>query len=118
MHTFSVFYSIAITPSAVGTPTAGDTYSLNCSISGTTNPAIYNWFASNGAKLTNISQLLFSSLMTSDAGLYTCRATVGRVVVEKTFAVNINRKCMLWYNCIIKFYLLYNYMFQFLLLLM
>ena len=82
-----------ITPSAVGTPTAGETFSLNCSVSGTTDPATYQWINSNGTQLSNVDQLVFSRLLASDAGLYTCQATVGGVMVEGTATVNVSRKC-------------------------
>ena len=84
-----------ITPSAVDTPTAGETYSLDCSVSGTTDPVTYQWFegpASSGTQLSSVSQLEFSPLRASDAGLYTCQATVGGVMVEGTTTVTISRK--------------------------
>ena len=88
-----------ITPSAVGILTAGQTYSLNCSLelTGTTNTVTYWWFkgsASNGAQLINTSQLQFSSVRASDAGLYTCQATVGSVAIEETTTVTVSRKCL------------------------
>ena len=84
-----------ITPSAVDTPTAGETFSLNCSLSGTTDPVTYQWFegpVSSGTQLSSVSQLEFSPLRASDAGLYTCQATVGGVMVEGTTTVTISRK--------------------------
>ena len=90
-----VSYSVMITPSATGTPTAGEIFSLNCSVSGTTDPVTYQWFegpASNGTQLSNVNQLEFSPLLASDAGLYTCQATVGSVMVEGTVTVEIIRK--------------------------
>ena len=86
---------VVITPS--GTPTAGQTYSLNCSLTGTTDPATYQWFHGNGTRLADVSQLGFSSLSVSEAGAYTCRATVGSVMVEDTANVEIN--CKLIYCC-------------------
>ena len=88
-------YSIMITASALGTPTTGVAYSLDCSINGTTDPATYRWFkgpANNGIQLSNTSQLHFSSLKASDAGLYTCRANVEGVVTEETATVTVSRK--------------------------
>ena len=88
-----------ITPSAVGNPTAGQTYSLNCSLTETTVTDIgtYQWFkgpASSGMKLTNTSQLQFSSLRASDAGIYTCRATVGSMTIEEITTVTVSCKCL------------------------
>ena len=90
-----------IASSAVGTLTAGETFSLNCSVSGTTDPATYQWFegpASNGTQLTNVSQLEFSPLRASDAGLYTCQTTVGGMVVEGSTTVTVSRKCFYMYT--------------------
>jgi hypothetical protein len=89
----------AITPTSVDTPTTGQAYSLNCSLTGpgiTDMAVIYQWFkglASNGTRLKNTSQLRFSSLRASDAGLYTCRSTVNSVQIEETATVTISRKC-------------------------
>ena len=104
----TVFYNVVITPSASGIPTAGDaTYSLNCSVSGmAADPATYQWFkgsADNRTLLTSdrsrtvvsnssISQLQFSLLLASHAGLYICQATVGGVVVKGTTNVTVNCK--------------------------
>ena len=82
--------SIAVVITSGGTPTAGQTYSLDCSVSGTTDPVTYQWFDSNGTQLTSTSQLQFSPLLASDAGTYTCRATVGSVVVENNDIVDVN----------------------------
>jgi hypothetical protein len=86
-----------ITPTSVDTPTAGQAYSLNCSLTGIIDTMVtYQWFkgsASNGTQLTNTNQQLqFSSLRASDAGLYTCRATVNSVQIEETATVTISRK--------------------------
>ena len=85
--------SVIITPSAIGTPVAGETYSLDCSVSGASNPANYQWFDNNGTQLANISQLQFSPLRVSDAGMYTCQATVGDLMLKGSTTVNINCKC-------------------------
>ena len=86
-----------ITPTSVGTLTTGQAYSLNCSLTGITDTAVtYQWFKrlpSNGTQLTNTHQLQFSSLRASDAGLYTCRATLNSVEIEETTTVTITRKC-------------------------
>ena len=75
-----------------GTSTAGQTYSLDCSLTGTADIVTYQWLDSNGTQLTNVSQLEFSLLRASDIGLYTCLATVGGVVVMETSTVNVNCK--------------------------
>ena len=93
-----------ITPTSVVTLTAGQSYSLNCSFTGILNDTAlvvtYQWFKglpSNGVQLTSTSQLQFSSLRASDAGLYTYRATVNSVEIEETanVTVTITRKCII-----------------------
>ena len=74
------------------TPTAGQTYSLRCSLTGATDTVTYQWLDSNGTQLTNDSQLEFPLLRASDGGLYTCRATVAGMVVEQSATVNVSRK--------------------------
>ena len=85
-----------IIPTSVGTPTAGQAYSLNCYLTEVTGMVTYQWFkglASNETQVTNTHQLEFSSLRASDAGLYTCRATLDSVEIEETTTVTITRKC-------------------------
>ena len=91
--------SILITPSAVGIPTAGQAYSLNCSLY-FTGVVTYQWFkgqGSNRSRRINTSQLQFSSLRASDAGLYTCQAMViqNDVEIEETATVIVSRKCFI-----------------------
>jgi hypothetical protein len=84
--------SIGVVITSTGTPTAGQSYSLDCSINETADPATYQWFYSNGTQLASTNQLQFSPLLASHAGTYTCRATVGSVVVENSDLVEIDRK--------------------------
>ena len=93
MYTTVVSIGIVITTS--GTSTAGETYSLVCIVTGTTDAAIYQWLDSNGTQLTSSSQLEFSPLLASDAGTYTCRVTVGSVMVESSNTLEINCKLLL-----------------------
>ena len=82
-----------ITP--IDSPTPGETFSLDCSLNGATNPVTYQWFegpASSGVQLTNVSQLQFSPLLVSHAGLYTCQVTMGDLVMEETSTVTVNRE--------------------------
>ena len=90
MYTTVVSIGVMITTN--GTSTAGQTYSLDCSVIGTTDPATYQWLDSNGTQLTNTNQFQFSPLLASHAGTYTCRATVGSVVVENSNTLEINCK--------------------------
>ena len=77
--------SVSITPS--GTNTAGETYSLVCSVTvtGSTDTPAITWldpmnshvpsemFSTDGSMRT----LTFNPLSASHAGTYTCRATLG-----------------------------------------
>ena len=88
-----------------GSPIAGEIYTLECSVSGTSDPATFQWLEGppdNRTQLTgdainsnsSVSQLRFSTLMASHGGLYTCKATVGSVVVERTVTLEVSRKYM------------------------
>ena len=105
----SVSVSVTITPS--GSPTAGETYSLQCSatVSGTSDTPVlsYQWLVgpsdnrqplNNDSSITvNSNSVQFSSLRTSHGGMYTCRVTVGGLVMEGSSMVVIRRKLFLWY---------------------
>ena len=86
--------SIGIVITSNGSLIAGQSYSLDCSVTETTDPASYQWFNSNRTQLTNTSQLQFSPLLTSHAGTYTCQATVGSLMVENSDRVEINCKIL------------------------
>ena len=77
------FITVSIT-SSVATPMVGSMHSLNCTITGAeglidteSDTYSYQWFK-NGSVVSNqtMDTLSFSSLTFSDAGSYTCRATV------------------------------------------
>ena len=114
MHAGSLFswYVVDISFSTSGFPTTGEIYTLECSVSGTSDPAMnFQWFlvsADNETELisddsitinsnSSISQLQFSPLRTSHGGLYTCQVRVGDEVVEGTTTVEINRKFCIGY---------------------
>ena len=94
-----------ITPS--GSPSFGQSYTLECSVNGTSDPATFQWLegpsdsrtqiTSDGSRTvvstSSLSQLQFPSLMASHGGLYTCQAMVRGVVAEETTTVDVNRKC-------------------------
>ena len=83
---------------STGSLTAGQSYSLDCSVTETMDPATYQWFNSNGTHLTSTSQLQFSPLLASHTGNYTCQATVGSLVVENSDMVEVNCKIALIYG--------------------
>ena len=89
-----IIVSIGAVITSTGTPTAGQTYSLDCSVTGTADSATYRWFHSNGTRLPDTSQLEFSPLLASHAGTYTCQATVGGVVMESSTTLEISCKIL------------------------
>ena len=105
--TITVTTNITITPS--GSPTAGESYSLECSVRGTSDPVTFQWLegppdnrtqlSSDGSRTVNsnfsVSQLQFSTLRTSHGGLYTCQTTVGGVTTEGNTVVVVSCKCTL-----------------------
>ena len=102
--TITVTTNITITHS--GSPTAGESYSLECSVRGTSDPVTFQWLEgppdsrtpliSDGSRTINsdssLSQLQFSTLRASHGGIYTCQATVRGVVVEGNTIVEVIRK--------------------------
>ena len=106
---FFLLVKVNITTS--GSPSAGETFSLECSISGTSDDATYQWLrgspdnriqiSSDRSRTINstssVSQLQFSPLRASHGGLYTCQVMVGGVAVEETIIVQVNRKYMYMY---------------------
>ena len=85
---YCLFSIVGVTITTIGSPTVGNSYTLKCSVSGTSDPASYQWFGPpNGQSITNSSSrmvfsnssltlLEFSPLQASHTGVYTCRATV------------------------------------------
>ena len=103
--------SISVLATSSGSPMAGEIFSLECSLSGTSDSATFQWLkgpADNMTQLTSdgsttinssssVSQLLFSPLRASHGGLYTCQATVvGGATLEGSTTVQVDRK--LWRN--------------------
>ena len=83
----------------------GDAYSLMCSVtvSGSADRSTITWLrpinSSGVVNVTgNVNTLTFSSLVSSDAGTYTCRATLGNAV--QTADINIMTSESSVINCI------------------
>ena len=90
---------------------AGGAYSFECSatLSGTSDTPTYKWLVgppdnrtqvNNGSSITitsdsTVSQLQFTTLMTSHGGLYTCQVTVGGVMAEITNTVEVGGKYLI-----------------------
>ena len=73
-----------------GTPTVGESYSLNCTVTGADrlNPMIaYQWFKGTTVVVDGRqSTLTFSSLSLSDAGQYKCRVTVSSTLLRQSIS--------------------------------
>ena len=65
------------------TPTLGQNYSLTCHVTHVTF-ASYQWRKSRDNVKSDSSILFFSPLRLSDAGLYTCIATMGSRIVNNS----------------------------------
>ena len=97
--------TVAVTVSAgVATPMAGSMYSLTCSVTGTErltdSTTNYQWFKNGEVVSGETMEILsFSSLSFSDAGEYTCQATVmssllsGPIIMSSTNAVEVLLTC-------------------------
>ena len=95
-------FSVSITPS--GTNTAGETYSLVCSVTvtGSTDTPTIVWLDPINSQVPSemvsttggISTLTFNPLSTSHAGTYTCRATLTSGGMETDIMiVTVQGKC-------------------------
>ena len=89
---------------SVATPMAGSMYSLTCTVTGaeglTDSTTNYQWFK-NGEVVSGqtMETLSFTSLSFSDAGGYTCQATVmsnllsGPITMNSTNTVEVRLTC-------------------------
>ena len=98
--------SVNVEITSFASPTAGETFSLDCSLrlNGTSNNATFLWLKGSENNRTHLtsdvsriinsnlsaSQLQFSPLKVSHGGLYTCQAVVVGIVVEDTTTVTVN----------------------------
>jgi hypothetical protein len=92
---FVVLVSLQITGS-VGTPTAGESYSLTCTVSGADRlgyMASYQWRKDGNALAGETAVALsFSPFRLSHAGQYTCEVTVGSTMFSVTREIVAARK--------------------------
>ena len=86
-------FDVTITASVMST--AGQMYTLNCSVDVPGTPSI-QWQYSNGSEVTSgdditVSEgvLTFNPLLTSHGGEYTCQATAGMTGVIRTAMRNV-----------------------------
>ena len=91
---------VSITPS--GNNTAGESYSPECAVNvtGAIDQPRITWLmgpmnstVTTGVVTTgNVSTLTFDPLAASDAGTYTCRATLGSVIETEEMNVTVQSK--------------------------
>ena len=100
--------SITVAPiTTVGPNSAGVIYSLICSVSvtGSTDQPTITWLDPMNNQITSgvettgsMSTLTFSPLAASDAGRYTCRATLSSMTHSQAFTVTVNSRLSVWYR--------------------
>ena len=86
----SVLESLQIIRSQ-STPTLGQNYSLTCHVTQVTF-ASYQWRKSRENVVSDSSILFFSPLRLSDAGLYTCIATMESRIVNNSETILLKSK--------------------------
>ena len=92
------------------TPTVGEMYTLECSVTGSTDQPTITWL-DNGVKISfsdatrmvsgitmnsggsYSSTLAFTPLAASDAGMFMCRATRGDSMQTASIAVTVEGEC-------------------------
>ena len=100
---FSVDMTVSITPS--GTNTAGETYSLVCSVtvSGSTDTPTITWLDPMNSQVPSdmvsttgsMSTLTFDPLSASHAGTYTCKATLGGAMGAEMEEITVQGECII-----------------------
>ena len=81
------------------TPTAGQSYTLTCSVSGTSVPT-YQWRKDGSVIQGETTELLSSPLRLSDAGQYTCEVTVNSMTLTDDKNVVIMSKISKLVHCV------------------
>ena len=105
--------AISIEITASGTPILGQSYSLTCGVTGVENlnsSITYQWTNNNGTQMGTDRVLSFSPLRLSDAGRYTCQATISSpyliddITMMDTHDVRIQSKfgCVLYVDACMK----------------
>ena len=99
---------VSITPP--GTGTAGESYSLECTVNvtGSTDQPTITWLdpmnstVSSGVLTTgSVSTLTLNPLAASHAGTYTCRATLGSAVQTEEMTVTVLGECSTAVFCVL-----------------
>ena len=101
MHTIPI---VTVTITHSGLNTAGEDYTLECSMNGTNDSAIFQWLDELGTPLindgsrkivnsTSSSYLQFIPLQQSHEEAYTCNATIASVTESKSAKLSVNGTC-------------------------
>ena len=99
--TISPPVTVTVSIISSGTATAGESYSLRCTVTvtGSTDQPTITWLmgpmnnqmmVSSGIVTTgSMSTLIFNPLSASDAGTYTCRTTLGSVMDSASMTITV-----------------------------
>ena len=89
---------VTVVASGDGTPTAGQSYTLTCSVSGA-SVTTYQW-RKNGTMISETGPTLsFSPLRLSDAGGYTCEVTVDSMTYAASMNITIPSEYKQYISC-------------------
>ena len=104
MNELPAVISINVSITTSGTNTAGEAYSLQCSVTvtGSTDQSTITWLDPTNNPVPSemvittgsMSTLTFNPLAASHAGTYTCRATVGGAVQNATEDVRVQSESL------------------------
>ena len=100
--------NVMITTSVDISPTVGETYTLECSVTGSTDQPTITWLddgvqiASSATRMVSATRLnpggsysgtlTFTPLSASDAGMFMCRATLGDAIQTASIDVTVQGK--------------------------
>ena len=112
------YFSVNVMITTSGSHTVGERYTLQCSVTGSTDQPTITWLdhhdddeiiSSDATRMvlaatmnsdgSYSSTLTFTPLMASDAGMFMCRATLGDAMQTTSVAVTVESKCIYMYTC-------------------
>ena len=100
------YSSVNVMITTSGSPTVGEVYTLECSVTGSTGQPTIIWL-DDGYEITSSatrmvsattvnsgysSTLTFTPLSASDAGMFMCKATLGSVTMMDTTTISVHSK--------------------------
>ena len=106
MYTYTLLVSVAIASS--GAPTAGEVYTLECSVSGTNERATFQWLGPPDRRTpvigsrtrvitgnSSVIRLQFNPLKHTDIGTYMCITEISGTTHSKSVHVAVNGTAVL-----------------------